>query len=721
MSVIATPTGYTMRLDANASGFAFSGMQMIPSFVSDAPTYVVWVSGTTYRAANANTGLITHSGTDFRTIVHSICDGLCTSGVGHGGKLFFKEGTYLFPVNRVDLPSSDSLANGWASISGNVRIEFEGESRDKTIFKIAINNAHCIQTRVAEFVIRNMTLDGNDQSASLLLSSQAGVHVESHNCVYERAGNGNYLLSGQWGGFGIWLGNHATVSGGWASGVKSFIIKNNVFREMHSNFEDCCPTCQSGGFGIVDGNYFDRTGPDTLAILSGIGHSQLTGGCANNWIAVNNVFVRHSGNNLGITKEMNGDNRHVIIANNTLINSRILVGFSNPSDFSIRMRDINIHNNIIKGGNITVQGPDEDVGGNSINLITGISGWAQFIDDVKIHNNFVSESYFKGISIYRADGVLVKDNYLHNSNMVGNAITGPELGLILAQQYLDCTIEDNHLIMDDNRTAYGIRWISGTNMRLSNNYIKNTTTSGNASYIDGGISNINTMFVEAGERDIHRNTGMLNVLTATGTSNLGDGILASRFQSEASGSASFPTSTYQSGISVRTMTTGGSGGAPCGWRYNADLIRRDGYPKLTVQMNLGQTANTRMGIFFTSSASTVFLSGGSADPMSGRTGVGFWYDRGVSANIRSIRNSGTTGSTIADILGGQAADTGMHTYSVYGDNANAKWVLEYDYKRVEYSTITPNFNTSMGFHVYIENISGAAATANMAAIKLETN
>ena len=46
MSVRATQGGYTFRIDANASGFAFSGVQRVPQ--ADDAKYIVWESGGTY-------------------------------------------------------------------------------------------------------------------------------------------------------------------------------------------------------------------------------------------------------------------------------------------------------------------------------------------------------------------------------------------------------------------------------------------------------------------------------------------------------------------------------------------------------------------------------------------------------------------------------------------------------------------------------------------------
>ena len=60
MSVRATQGGYTLRIDANASGYAFSGFQRLPSHAD--PTYVVWVSGIYCQTMNTNTGIIEYSG-----------------------------------------------------------------------------------------------------------------------------------------------------------------------------------------------------------------------------------------------------------------------------------------------------------------------------------------------------------------------------------------------------------------------------------------------------------------------------------------------------------------------------------------------------------------------------------------------------------------------------------------------------------------------------------
>ena len=73
MSVRATQGGYTLRIDANASGFAFSGFQRLPTPTD--PTYVVWVSGSLCQTMNTIRGIVEYSGTDWYTLVldmHSI-------------------------------------------------------------------------------------------------------------------------------------------------------------------------------------------------------------------------------------------------------------------------------------------------------------------------------------------------------------------------------------------------------------------------------------------------------------------------------------------------------------------------------------------------------------------------------------------------------------------------------------------------------------------------
>ena len=716
MSVRATQGGYTFRIDANASGFAFSGLQRFPNVQT--PEYTVWVSGTLYQAMRQD-GVITHSGTNLRVIMDSITDSLCQSGVASGGTIFFKEGLYL-PTARFDVPNDDTLAAQYASLSGNCSITIKGEDRDRTIIRCTVENSHIFQPRTSRFRLENMTLDGSGISASCI-STDYGIHVEVDHCRFMRYGHGDPTVSGSlgssgWYGFAIWLGNNtAGGSGMWLSGVHSFRITDNIFEMANSAAEDCCPTCTD--WGIVSHNTFNKTYADD----QGWGGSQLTGGSARNWVATNNTFTRHSGNQLCITKELNGDEKNITIANNNIINGRVLVGFSSLGNEGISMREVNITDNIIRGGNITVQGPDTNSFGSGI---SDSAVWRDYVQNVVVQGNVIDSSYFKGIKLYRCEFVTVKNNYMRNSNMAGSAITGTDLGLINAEQTFNCVIEDNTLVMDDNRTAYGIRWISGTNLRISNNHIKNTTTSGNASYIDGGVSNIATTFVEDMSAEVlptRRKTGILNPFAATGTSNLGTGILSQRFSTDSIGTGTFSTTTYVSGEAVRTITTGASGGSVAGWRYVTDLLRRDAYPKLTVRFSTDQLTNTRFGAFFASNSSVAPISGGSADPMSGRNGIGFWYDRAVSANIRSIRNSGVSASTVADILGNTAWDTNMHTFSVYGDNVNSKWILEYDYKRIEYSTTIPMFNSQMGFFVYMESHSGVASTGNMSVIKLETN
>ena len=56
--------GGSLTLASGFSGIAFSGNQMLPT-QDGFYKYVMWVSGTTYRAKNTWTGVVEYSGTDF--------------------------------------------------------------------------------------------------------------------------------------------------------------------------------------------------------------------------------------------------------------------------------------------------------------------------------------------------------------------------------------------------------------------------------------------------------------------------------------------------------------------------------------------------------------------------------------------------------------------------------------------------------------------------------
>jgi hypothetical protein len=99
MSVIATPNGYTMRLDANASGFAFSGFQRIPEMAG--PKYVIWTSGSLCQTMNSNTGRVEYSGINADSgIAHAFTN--LTSGRAYRETVKLR-GDFIFP--QIFIPS----------------------------------------------------------------------------------------------------------------------------------------------------------------------------------------------------------------------------------------------------------------------------------------------------------------------------------------------------------------------------------------------------------------------------------------------------------------------------------------------------------------------------------------------------------------------------------------------------------------------------------------
>lgn len=102
MSIVSTPTGYTIRYDSNASGISFSGMQMIPAFAAEYD-YFVWLSGSTYRAMNVKNGLVEYSGTDFSTVVQDLVDDYSGKGVNtqFSNQTMTVESPIVIPANNL--------------------------------------------------------------------------------------------------------------------------------------------------------------------------------------------------------------------------------------------------------------------------------------------------------------------------------------------------------------------------------------------------------------------------------------------------------------------------------------------------------------------------------------------------------------------------------------------------------------------------------------------
>ena len=310
------------------------------------------------------------------------------------------------------------------------------------------------------------------------ITTKSKIRFEAYNIVVKRCGRGdpNVDRANNYFGFGIWLGNHTFFGAGqWINGVKSFFIKDCKFIEQNSSAEDLCPTCTE--WGIVTGYFFDRTHADA----QGYGGSQLTGGSANNWFCSFNTLLRNPGNNLGITKELNGDERNVQIFNNILVNSRILIGSGTMGDDTIIVRNVQVRDNSIRGGNITIQGPDTNAASFGIN---DPSVWRNVIKDVTIKNNVITDSYFRAIKLYRCEDVDITNNYIKNANTGMLAMTNENSGLILVSETFNCVIKGNTLVMATSDTGYGIRYQDSLNLKIANNTVRNNTQ--NHTYIDGG-------------------------------------------------------------------------------------------------------------------------------------------------------------------------------------------------------------------------------------------
>jgi hypothetical protein len=433
--------------------------------------YVIWhdAKESLYRSVETLTGLMT-SQVSFLELMSSIVDRLCTPP-STGGKIFVKKGTYL-PEARLDFPDNDELVS---YAEKHVWIEIEGEDTDQTIFKCTVPRAHIIQPR-CNFVVRNLTLDGNFISASGV-TTKSRIRFEAYNIVVKRCGKGDPNLNpANYFGFGIWLGNRTFYGHGqWISGVRSFLIMDCKFIEQNSSAEDLCPTCTE--WGIVTRCFFDRTHADSM----GYSGSQLTGGSGNNWYCSFNTLLRNPGNNLGITKELNGDERNVQIFNNVLTNSRILIGSSRLGDDSVLVRNVEIRDNTISGGNITIQGPDR----NSAGLpITDPAIWRNVIKDVKVRSNTITNSYYRSIKLQRCENVELTKNVVKNANTGGLPIKNENSGLILARDTYNCTIRDNTLILETSETGYGINYRDSGNLVIIDNTIKNRTM--NPTYVDAG-------------------------------------------------------------------------------------------------------------------------------------------------------------------------------------------------------------------------------------------
>ena len=257
----------------------------------------------------------------------------------------------------------------------------------------------------------------------------------------------------------------------------SMVVTNNRFENVATGGTDqCALECLS--WGQVSGNSFDRT--------TGYGDgSSLTFGGAKNTEVSHNTFNRVQDQVIqGISLEPFGNNyENMNIHDNIIVNGRITVG--GDGSWSETTNRISICNNTLIGDTIRIKGPES--GSHSTQM-----------KNIVITGNQIYDTREIGLNVeYVAGPVLVKDNFIHNTNTSLNDVYTADKGGILIYNTTDAIVERNNILMDNNADVdfcpYGITYEDTTNLYLRDNRIINRTTS-NPSYIAAG-SNTGTKLI----------------------------------------------------------------------------------------------------------------------------------------------------------------------------------------------------------------------------------
>ena len=203
MSLISAPNGYTVRLDANASGFAYSGMQRFPEQGNNAIYTIFRLPDSNAAVAlNNYTGMIDYSGdatVNCRNVFQSVAENIQNiSGVGttYGAAVDVKHGTYRWTSGLV------------VDISGTTPIrrhgiEFRGQGEGTTIEIYQSGLADGISVRMEHFGLKDMRIVGGSGVTNLMRikgsqevanSMQGGGRGTIENVSFDSVAN----MSGWW-------------------------------------------------------------------------------------------------------------------------------------------------------------------------------------------------------------------------------------------------------------------------------------------------------------------------------------------------------------------------------------------------------------------------------------------------------------------------------------------------------------------------------------------
>ena len=183
MSVRATQGGYTLRIDANASGYAFSGFQRLPT-MADA-RYVVWTSGSLYQAMNTATGLVESSGGSGTNVVQYTLNNLSSGRTS-------KEAIRLigpFTIGKITVPSYTRI-----------------DAKDAKLFLASGTNTHMMSNTDVSGGNTDIELDGGiydgnrpnnaqgTQEANTMIYFKRCRNVLIHDAKFQNGAEGNVMF-----------------------------------------------------------------------------------------------------------------------------------------------------------------------------------------------------------------------------------------------------------------------------------------------------------------------------------------------------------------------------------------------------------------------------------------------------------------------------------------------------------------------------------------------
>ena len=185
-----------------------------------------------------------------------------------------------------------------------------------------------------------------------------------------------------------------------------------------------------------------------------------------------------------------------------------------------------------------------------------------------------------------------------------------------------------------------------------------------------------------------------------------DGLMGGRMSSIAVGTGTDAQVTDSTG-NYRTYDTAATINSLAGHRGSVRSMTRIGNAYFKCKFRTGSSiANLRIFIGFAGSTSD---PASSADPGNALNVVAFWYDAGVSANIKRMHNDGSGASTVDD-TGTALATSTTYTVEIYAvSDTKFQFVLN-NGTPVDISSDIPASTTTLNWRTYIENTTGASRT-----------